>query len=316
MAEARTTIQLKWALVALLALVLGGTALDLASKGTKDARRPSAAQAFPGERFAIPPGVPLGRDGQFLLASSGPRTSSLWTLVQRGASLRVQQWLIGASTVSQLGVFQIASPPAADLMAARIVSWQTRKALMLASLAGRSVIVQVRQAVPPYTVLTQKRTPRLGLAAGSVRSVFVDSAPHSGVTKLIVVDRPVRTAGSMRIRVLTSTTDFQSIVTDVHLFGVNSFPATNWSLVVGGINSPSGDLLFISRTQHTATGKIEVHALLSRKEYHGYGTQMPLGPAEGSGVSWSYVIVPARNGAAATLYGIDPIKRLLMRFPL
>lgn len=309
-------MQLKWALAALLALVLGGAALDLANKGADNARRLSALQAFSGERFAIPSGTLLSEDGCFLTDSSASGDSSLWVLVRRGRSLRIQRWLVGASGVSPQRSFRMTSPPPGGLTAAGLVPWRTTgKALVLSSLQDHSVIVQIRQAAPPYTVLTQTRTPTLGLATGSVRSAFIDGAPH-GVAKLIVVDRPARTAGSMRIRVLTATNNFQSIMTDVRLSGVNSFPAAAWSLVVGGVNSPSGDLLFISRTKHTATGKIEVHALLSRKKYSGYGTQMPIGPTEGSGVNWSYALAPARNGAVAILYGIDPVKRLLMRFPL
>jgi len=119
----------------------------------------------------------------------------------------------------------------------------------------------------------------------------------------------------MRIRVLTGTTGFHSMISDVQLKGINSFPASAWNLLVGGVNSVTSDLLFISRTQPTTSGKIEIHTLLSASGYHGYGTQAPINSPEGTGVDWSYALAHD-SGGAPILYGIDLTGRLLMRFSL
>jgi hypothetical protein len=185
---------------------------------------------------------------------------------------------------------------------------------MLATQQGRSIVVQVRRTVPPFAILAQARTPALPLKAGDARSVFVDGDAR-GSAELIVVDRSATVAGVMRIRVLTGTTGFHSMISDVQLKGANSFPVSAWNLLVGGVNSVTSDLLFISRTQPTTTGKIEVHALLSASGYHRYGTQTPIDSPEGAGVDWSYALAHGPGGAPV-LYGIDLARRRLMLFSL
>jgi hypothetical protein len=155
----------------------------------------------------------------------------------------------------------------------------------------------------------------LPLAAGDTRSLFVDT-DRGGYAELIVVDRPATATGKMRIRVLRGESRFRSVTRDVQLGAANSWPLPKWDLTVGGVDSTSGDLLFISRMQPTRSGKIEVHALLSSKGYNGYGTQRPIGSPEGAGVGWSYAVAHGFSDGVPILYGIDPATRQLMRFPL
>lgn len=119
----------------------------------------------------------------------------------------------------------------------------------------------------------------------------------------------------MRIRVLNGETRFRSVTRDVRQGGPNSWPDAAWNLAVGGVDSMSGDLLFISREQPTRTGKTEIHTLLSSRDYNGYGTQRPIDNPEGSGANWSYVLAHGPDNAPL-LYGIDAATHRLMRFLL
>jgi hypothetical protein len=309
-----THSRLGWSLVALLALILGGASLTLASEGANEARKPAVAQSSPGERLPIPRRAFLVPGEQFATDSSAAGGADLWAFARVGSGLRVQRWQVTSSAISPQPASLMTSPPAGSLNVA-VAPWRgTRQALVLATQQGRSIAVQVRRAVPPFAILGQARTPTLPLQAGDVRSVFVDSDAR-GSADLVVVDRPATVAGAMRIRVLRGETDFQSVTRDVQLGTTNSWPRPEWNLVVGGVDSMSDDLLFISQTQPTQTGKIEVHALLSASGYHGYGTQTPINSPEGSGVDWSFALAHGYGGVPV-LYGIDLTSRLLMRFSL
>jgi hypothetical protein len=299
---------LGWTLVAVLALGLGGLALALAHRGVN--RALSAAGAL-----AIPSPAILGSGAQLAADSSADGGSDLWSFSRVGSSLRVQRWTVTPSAVSPHPASLCASPPTGVLHAA-VASWPkaSRRALVLAAEQGDFIVVQVRRAVPPFVVLAHARTPALPLAAGDTRSIFIDS-DRSGYADLIVVDRPATTAGVMRIRVLQGAARFQSITRDVKLGKANAWPTPKWDLVVGGVNSMSGDLLFISRAQPTRSGKTEVHALLSSKGYDGYGTQRAIDSPARANANWSYTLA---HGSSDTpiLYGIDRATRRLKRFPL
>lgn len=306
--------RLGWSLVAVLALILGGAALTLASKGADRARQPAVARGLSGGRLPIPRQALLVPGEQFATDSSAGGGSDLWTFARAGSRLRVQRWLVTTSAISPQSASLMTSPPAGSLNVA-VASWRgVRQALVLTTQEGRSIVVQVRRSVPPFAVLAHVRTPALPLRVGDVRVVFVDEDTR-GSADLIVVDRPATAAGVMRIRVLTGTTGFHAIVSDLRLKGINSFPVSAWNLLVGGVNSVTSDLLFISRMQPTTSGKIEVHALLSSADYHGYGVQAPINSPEGAGVDWSYALAHD-SGGAPVLYGIDLTGRLLMRFSL
>jgi hypothetical protein len=309
-----TRSRLGWSLVAVLALIVGGVSLTLATKGAKRAHEAAVAQSSPGERLPIPRSALLVPGGQFATDSSAAGGADLWAFARAGSGLRVQRWLVATLAISPQPASLIASPPAGRLTVA-VASWSgTRQALVLTAQQGDSIVVQVRRAIPPFVMLAHARTPALPLGVGDVRSVFVDGDSR-GSAELIVVDRPTTAAGVMRIRVLTGERGFQSVVHDVHLRATNAWPVPAWNLAVGGVNSIAGDLLFISRTEPTTTGEIEVHALLSADTYHGYGTQMPIDSPEGAGVDWSYALAHGPGGAPI-LYGIDSAHRWLMRFPL
>jgi hypothetical protein len=308
-----TSSRLGWSLVALLVLILGGAALTLASRGANRAREPFAAQNLHGEQLRIPPQTSLVPGEQFATDSSVAGGSDVWAFARIGSRLRVQRWLVTTSSISPQPASLITSPPSGSLNVA-VAHWKAHQVLIFAAPQDHSIVVQVRRIVPPFTMLAKIRTPALPLKVGDVRSIFIDSEAR-GSAELIVVDRPTTVTGVMHIRVLTGTTDFHSMISDVQLTGINSFPASAWNLVVGGVDSVTGDLLFISRTQPTTSGKIEVHALLSSAGYHGYGTQTPINSPEGTGVHWSYALAHGPSGVPV-LYGIDLTSRLLMRFLL
>jgi hypothetical protein len=314
-ADTPTRSRLGWSLVAVLALILGGTALTLARQGANQARKPTVAQSSPGERLPIPRQALLVPGEQFATDSSAAGGSDLWAFARVGSGLRVQRWLVSTSAISPQPASRITSPLAGILNVA-VASWggTSRRALVLTAQQGDSIVVQIRRAVPPFVILAHARTPVLPLRAGDVRSVFVDGNSR-GSAELIVVDRPATAEGVMRIRVLTGETGFHAVIRDVQLRATNSWPVLAWNLVVGGVDSMAGDLLFISRTQRTTSGKIEVHALLSLDTYNGYGTQVPIDSPEGAGVDWSYALAHGPGGVPV-LYGIDSAHRWLMRFSL
>jgi hypothetical protein len=314
MTDTHTRSRLGWSLVVVLALTLGGAALDLASRGANRAHNTTSIQSLAGQRLPIPSQALLVPGEQFATDSSTAGGSDLWAFGRVKSGLRVQHWRVNASTISPEPASLITSPPAGNLTVA-VVPWrEDRRALALVTQRGHSVAVQIRRYVPPFTVLARARTPVLPLTAGSTRSIFADGGAR-GPVRLIVVDRPVNVGGVMRIRVLTSATNFHSITRDVRLVGSNSFPIAAWNLVAGGVNSFTGDLLFISRRLSTSTGETEVHALLSSKKYNGYGTQTPIDNPEGAGGDWGYVLAHAPGGVPV-LYGIDLTSRSLMRFLL
>jgi hypothetical protein len=313
MTDASIQSRLGWSSVVVLALVLGGVALALARHGADRARRPTVAQSSTNE-LPLPRGMVFAPGEQFATDSSADGGGDLWTFVRAGSSLRVQRWSVASSGISPQRASLIVSPPAGHLKVA-VASWPgAKQALVLAAQQGRSVVVQVRRAVPPFAILAQAHTPAMSLKTGDVRSVFVDRSGRRSV-ELIVVDRPAKVTGVMRIRVLAGRPGFHAVTSGVQLKGVNSFPVAAWNLVVGGVNSATGDLLFISRTGPTSSGKIEVHALLSSAGYRGYGVQTPIDSPEGSGVDWSYALAHEPDGTPV-LYGVDLASHLLMRFPL
>lgn len=308
-----TRSRLGWSLVAVLALILGGAALTLAGKGADQARKPAVVRSLTEKRLPIPRQALLVPGEQFATDPSAAGGPDLWTFARAGPRLRVQRWLVTTSAILPQPASLIAAPPVGRLNVA-VASWRGVQTLVFATQQGRSIVVQIRRAVPPFAILVQARTPALPLGPGDVRSVFADGDAQ-GFAELIVVDRPATTSGVMRIHVLKGETGFQSVARDVQLGASNSWPRPKWNVAVGGVDSVSGDLLFISEAQPTRSGKIEVHALLSSHSYYGYGTQVPIDSPEGAGVGWSYVL--AHNpGHVPILYGVDPIIRRLMRFTL
>jgi hypothetical protein len=308
--DTSTRSGLGWALVVVLALILGSSALVLARRGANRSRNPAAAETLPIPRQALlVPGEHFATDS---FVAGG---SDLWTFTRAGSGLRVQRLVVTASAISPQPASLITSPPAGILNVA-VVSWRggSQRALVLTAQQGHLIVVQVRRAVPPFVILAQARTQALPLGADDVRSVFVGGNIR-GSAELIVVDRPATAAGVMRIRVLTRETGFHSVIRDVQLGATNSYPVSAWNLVAGGVNSMAGDLLFISRKESTASGKIEVHALLSSAGYRAYGTQVSIDSPEGAGVDWSYALAHSPGGAPV-LYGIDLARRWLMRFSL
>lgn len=306
---------LGWAFVAVLALALGGLALALADQGVNRARTdthhdiPSAADELP-----IPSGAIFGAREQLAADSSAGGGPDLWSFTRVGPAVRVQHWIVTPSAVSSQPASLCTSPPVGPLYAA-VASWPgVSRALVLAAERSDFIVIQVRRAVPPFVMIAHARTPALPLKTGDTRSIFVDR-DRRGYAELIVVDRPATEAGVMRIRVLKGETNFQSVAREVSLDKANSWPRSEWNLVVGGVDSMSGDLLFISGTQPTRTGKIEIHALLSSRGYQGYGLQLPIDSPEGTGVGWSYVLAHG-HGGTPFLYGIDPTTHRLIRFPL
>lgn len=305
-----------WVLVAVLALILGGVALSLANRGVNRARNvarpdvPFTARALP-----IPSRAILDAGEQFAADSSAGGGSDLWSFTRAGATLSVQRWRVTPSAVSPQPASLLTSPPA-GLLHVAVASWPgtPQRALVLTVEQGDFIVVQVRRAVPPFVILTQARTPALPLRAGDIRSVFADT-DRRGYAELIVVDRPAMAAGVMRIRVLKGETHFHSVTRDVQLGTTNSWPRPEWNLIVGGVDSMSGDLLFISRAQPTQTGKTEIHTLLSSDGYNGYGTQTPIDSPEGAGVGLIYALGHNPDDAPV-LYGIDPATRRLMHFSL
>lgn len=307
---------LGWILVPLLILILGGVALSLASRGADRARReanlhpPSAVTALP-----IPPQAILGAREQFAANASSAGGRDIWSFTRARNGLRVQRWIVTQSKVSPQIASRCPSPPQGTLHVA-VSSWPgaSQGVLVLTAEQGDFLAVQVRRAVPPFAMLMHARTPALPLSPGHVRSIFAGQ-DRRGYADLVVVDRPMTTGGVMRIRVLSGKTHFRSVVRDVRHGGFNSWPVAVWNLAVGGVDSTSGDLLFISRDQPTRTAKTEVHTLLSSHNYNGYGTQTAIDNPEGVGVNWSYVLVHGPDNMPL-LYGIDGAAHRLMRFRL
>jgi hypothetical protein len=315
MSDSSRRSALGWAFVAVLALVLGGVALSLADRGVDRASK-TAHLTVPGiaDASPIPPRAILGTGELFAADSSAGGGPDLWSFTRVGATLHVQRWTVTPSTVTSQPASLCTSPPAGRLYVA-VASWPgaSRRVFVFAAERRGSLVVQVRSAAPSCAVLAHARTPALPLRIGDTRAIFAGKDSR-GYAELIVVDRPTTTAGVMRIRVLKGEAGFHSVTRDVQLGGANSWPRSKWNVAVGGVNSASGDLLFISEKQPTRTGKIEVHTLLSSRDYSGYGTQIPIDSPEGAG-DWSYVLAHNLDGAPV-LYRIDPITRQLMRFTL
>jgi hypothetical protein len=306
-----------WILVPVLALIFGGLALSLASRGADRSRReislnlPPAVTALP-----IPGQAILGSGEQFAANASSAGGPDIWSFSRAGDALRVQRWIVTQSLILPQTASLCSSPPRGRTLYAAVSSWPgvPQGALVLTAVQGDFLAVQVRRPVPPFTVLVHGRTPALSLSPGHVRSIFAGQ-DRRGYAELIVVDRPAKAGENMRIRVLSGATGFRSVARDVRQYGANSWPETAWNLTVGGVDSTANDLLFISREQPTRTGKTEIHALLSSRDYNGYGTQRPINNPESTGINWSYVLAHGSNNAPL-LYGIDPGTRRLMRFSL
>jgi hypothetical protein len=134
------------------------------------------------------------------------------------------------------------------------------------------VDVELRDLAHAGRALVAGATPVLPLAPGEHRDVglgrWVGTTPD-----LIVVDRST-SVSPMHVKVFSATSHFRDELLDV-VVPAATFRADAFSVLIGAVNSPTTDLLLVSRGP-TATSHTEVHALLGPQAFQAFGEQSPV----------------------------------------
>jgi O-antigen ligase len=215
-------------------------------------------------------------DGSAQLLSDGDMASgsSLWSLTIAKGALRASQWRLSPGRILTGPAVPAGPRPRGEHPRFGVVSLGAAHPQVLGvmtSLKSR-IHVELRDLAHAGRALVAGDTPALPLAPGYRRDVGV--ATWTGTSPdLIVVDRSA-TAAVMRVQVFSAASAFREEPLDV-VVSNGPFSAVNFSLLIGAVNSPTADLMMVSRGA-TSTSHTEVHVLLGPQAFQTYGEQSPV----------------------------------------
>ena len=243
------------------------------------------------------------RDVSAQLVSDGEQTSgsSLWSLTIVRGALRASQWSLTSGRILTGPAVPAGPRPRGESPRFSVVSLGAAYPDVLGvmtSLKSR-IHVELRDLAHSGRTLVAGTTPALPLASDENRDVGL--AAWTGTTPdLIVVNRSA-TAPVMHVQVFSSASNFRDRLLDV-IVPKGPFPADEFSLLIGAVNSPTADLMLVSRGS-TRSSHTEVHVLLGQQAFQTFGEQSPVNLPEKLPLTTMFLL--GHEDGLAVLYAMD-----------
>jgi len=242
-------------------------------------------------------------DGSAQLVSGGEQASgsSLWSLTVAKGALRASRWRLSSGRIPTDPAVPAGPRPRGESPRFGLVSLGVAHPDVLGvmtSLKSR-IHVELRDLAHAGRTLVAGTTPALPLGLHEHRDEGL--ATWTGTTPdLIVVDRSA-IAPVMRVQVFSSTSGFRDMLLDV-VVPKGPFPADDFSLLVGPVNSSTADLMLVTRGS-TSSLHTEVHVLLGPQAFQTYGEQSPVNLPENLPFTTTFLL--GHEGGLAVLYAVD-----------
>jgi hypothetical protein len=249
------------------------------------------------------------RDGSSQLVSEDGQVSdtSPWSLTFAKGTLFASRWRLSSRRILTDPAMPIGPRPRGANPHFSVVSLGAAYPDVLGVMTSikSRIHVELRDLTHAGRTLVVGTTPVLPLASDEHRDVGL--AAWTGTSPdLIVVDRS-ETAPVMHIYVFSSESDFRDMLLDV-VVPKGPFPADDFSLLVGPANSPTADLMLVTRGS-TSTSHTEVHVLLGPQAFQTYGEQSPVNLPAALPSATTFLL--GREDGLAVLYAIDRAAGLL-----
>jgi hypothetical protein len=226
----------------------------------------------------------------------GPRSARLtpWTLTSH------RGWIVGPTVTLPGGPVS-----ASAFVGVGIWGSARRHVALVAQPRAGSVDVDVRDLGAGGALVASGTTPPLGPAPPYGRTFAFAQWTGSPYEDLYIIDR-ARDQGQMLVRIYSGESGFRDLVflTRVQFGG---FPAADWTLNVGEVNSTEPDLTLTTRSLHTQSGDGEIHVLQATSGYRAWGEQTAL-PVPASATRSGALAIGHINGIPF-LYVITPGSR-------
>jgi O-Antigen ligase len=237
---------------------------------------------------------------------------NLWSLTRAKGSLRASRWSLSSGRILTSPAVPVGPLPRERETRFGLVSLGATHPDVLGVMTRLKsrVHVELRDMSHKGRVLVSGNTPTLPLAAGEHRdfglAIWTGTDPD-----LIVVDRS-STAPVMHVRVFSAASDFREALLSVTV-PRGPFPANEFSLLVGPVNSTTADLMLVTRTA-TSSSHTEVHVLLGPQFFQVFGEQSPVHLPDS--VPFTTAFLLARENGQAVLCVVDRDARVLDIVPL
>jgi hypothetical protein len=228
--------------------------------------------------------------------------SSLWSLTFAKGTLLASRWRLSSGLILTDPAVPMGPRPRGENPHFSVVSLGTAHPDVLGVMTSLKfrIHVELRDLAHAGRALVVGTTPALPLASDEHRDVGL--ATWTGTTPdLIVVDRSA-TAPGLHVHVFSATSAFRQKLLDV-VVPKGPFPADDFSLLVGPVNSPTADLMLVTRGIPTSTSRTEVHVLLGPQAFQTYGEQSPVNLSAALPSTTTFLL--GREGGLAVLYAVD-----------
>ncbi len=227
--------------------------------------------------------------------------SSLWSLTFAKGALLASQWRLSDGVILPDPAVSVGPRPRGENAHFDVVSLSAAHPDVLGVMASRKsrIHVELRDLAHAGRTLVEGTTPALPLAPDEHRDVGL--ATWTGTTPdLIVVNRSA-TAPVMHVQVFSAESGFHDMLLDV-VVPKGPFPADDFSLLVGPVNSSTADLMLVTRGS-TSSSHTEVHVLLGPQAFQTYGEQSPVNLPENLPFTTTFLL--GHESGLAVLYAVD-----------
>jgi O-Antigen ligase len=256
----------------------------------------------PRQVLRLPASYMRNRSARLVSGGESPNGSSgLWSLTVAKGALRASRWRLGAGQVLTAPSVPAGPRPLGKSPRFGIVSLGAAHPDVLGVMTalGSRIHVELRDLSDAGRALVVGDTPPLPLASHWHRDLGL--AAWEGTTPdLVVVDRSA-TAPRIRVQVFSSASSFRDRLLDV-VVPKGPLPADDFSLLVGAVNSPTADLMFVSRGS-TSSLHTEVHVLLGSRAFRAFGEQSPVNLPENLHFATNFLL--GRKDGQAVLYAVN-----------
>jgi O-Antigen ligase len=251
--------------------------------------------------FRLPSNYLRDPSAQLVSDDAPASDSALWSLTFAKGALFASRWRLSAGRILTDPSVPAGPRPPGRVLGLGVVSLGVTHPDVLGIMTNLNsrIHVELRDLTHAGRTLVAGTTPALPLASHEHRDVGLSG--WAGTTPdLIVVDRSA-TAPVMRVQVFSAESDFHDELLDV-VVPKGPFSVADFSLLIGPVNSPTADLMLVSRGS-TSSSHTEVHVLLGPQAFQTFGEQSPVNLPAVSSLTTMFLL--GREDGLAVLYAVD-----------